>query len=66
MEVTFLQNARIEYIIIIKAFQQIKMSATHTNKTEYITQMSIRWLTAKSCSILCDPWTVACQAPLSM
>ena len=30
MEVTFLQNARIEYIIIIKAFQQIKVSSTYT------------------------------------
>ena len=23
-------------------------------------------LVAQSCSTICDPWTVACQAPLSM
>ena len=28
--------------------------------------MSIDGLVAKLCLTLCDPWTVACQAPLSM
>ena len=29
-------------------------------------EMKVKVLVAQSCPTLCDPWTVACQAPLSV